>query len=146
MLKRPITYTDFNGNKVTEDFYFNLSVAEAVEMEVSDESGSLGNFLKTIVAEENKRELMRMFKELISAAYGEKSEDGKYFLKSEEMRRKFLDSAAYAQLFVELVTNEQSVADFIIGVLPADLQDQARAATGKPQDKPIGLPPRPPQV
>lgn len=143
MLKRNITYVNFNDEEVTEEAYFNLTKAEVVEMELSSKEG-LSEMLQRIVKTEDRPALIREFKNIILMSYGEKSEDGKRFIKSQKLRDEFAQSAAYDQLFTELITTEQVVADFIIGVLPKDLQKLVQDAS--PQDSPKGLPPtaRPP--
>lgn len=141
MLKRPIKYTDFNGNEITEDFYFNLTKAEVVKMQLSIDEG-LAEMLQRIVQTEDKPALIREFENILLMSYGVKSEDGKRFVKNDELRADFLNSAAYDQLFTELITNEQVIADFILGVLPNDMK--ALVQGNSDQDKPTGIPPQPP--
>lgn len=133
MLKREITYEDFNGSKVTETFYFNISKPELIEMQVEHDMG-MAQFLQSIVESNNHKEVLKKFKEIVLLAYGEKSEDGKYFLKSDEIRNKFSQSAAYSSLFTELATNDDAAAIFIKGVLPQDMGEKPD------QDKPVGPP------
>jgi hypothetical protein len=141
MLKRPITFTDFEGQKITEDFYFNISRAELIEMEVSEVDGMKATIEKIIAAQDMKS-LIQEFKKIILDSYGVKSEDGRRFIKSEENRLAFSQSVMFDTLFMELATNESSAANFIMGVLPADMA--AELAGKAPQDKPQGLPPMPP--
>lgn len=136
MLKREIIYEDFNGNEVTEVFYFNLSKPELVEMEVFAEGG-MSAFLQRIIEERDNRELLTQFKEVILKAYGEKSDDGKKFVKSDELRKQFEQTAAYQALFMELMTVEDAASTFVNGILPRDIVE----ATD--QDKPSGPPPVP---
>jgi len=141
MLKRNITYKDFEGDVRDEIHYFNLTGAELVEMEVSEEQG-LEAAIKRIVAAGDKKQLIQEFKKIILASYGEKSEDGRHFMKSDEIRNRFACSAAYSSLFLDLATNEDAGAKFIKGVLPEEF-----LASLKDQDKPTGLPrigPKPP--
>ena len=126
MLKKTITYTDYNGKERIEDFYFHLNQAELFEMEVST-TGGLLEYLNKIVAEQNGAALMKMFKDLILKAYGEKDLDGKHFNKSEVISNKFSQTEAYSVLFMELVTNADAAADFINGMIPADLSKQVEA-------------------
>lgn len=125
MLKRNITYTDFNGEEVTETLYFNLSFPELVELEVEEDDG-FERVIQQIIASGSRKELVRIFKKLILDAYGEKSKDGKTFVKNEEIREKFYQSAAYTALFTELATDDEAAVDFMVGILPADMQAQAR--------------------
>lgn len=118
MLKKTITYVDYNGAERTEDFYFNLSKAEVMEMEMST-SGGLAEMIKKIVAAQDAPAIIKIFKELILKAYGEKSPDGKRFIKSEEIATSFSQTEAYSQLFMELATNADEAAKFVNGIIPA---------------------------
>ena len=115
MLKKTITYVDYNGAERTEDFYFNLSKAEVMEMEMST-SGGLAEMIKKIVAAQDAPAII---KDLILKAYGEKSPDGKRFIKSEEIATSFSQTEAYSQLFMELATNADEAAKFVNGIIPA---------------------------
>ena len=141
MLKRQITYEDFDGNTITETFYFNLSKRELITMQVSMDGG-LQKFLEHIVEETNEKELIEKFQWIILQTYGERSEDGKRFFKSEEIRAGFEAHAAFEALWNELTTNANAAATFINGIIPRDVAEQV--AKEYPQDKPAGLPPRPP--
>lgn len=118
MLKKTITYTDFDGNERTEDFYFNLTKAEAMEMEMSTDGG-FHKLLTKIVAEKDTKRIIEHFKDLILRAYGVKSPDGKRFIKNEEIRDSFAQTEAYSVLFMELATNAEASAAFVNGILPA---------------------------
>jgi hypothetical protein len=137
MLKRPITYTDFDENKITEVFYFHLSKAEIVELEVSYQD-SMEAALKRIIASNDRAKLVAEFKKLILLSYGVKSADGKRFIKTDEAAKEFAQTAAYDALFMELATDANAAAIFVKGILPKDLTQQ-------PQDKPVG-PPLPPST
>jgi hypothetical protein len=117
MLKKTITYTDYNGNERTEDFYFNLSKAEIMEMELST-TGGIAEMVRKIVSAQDTPALVKIFKDLILKAYGEKSADGKRFIKSEELRDAFSQTEAYSELFMELSTNADAAAKFVNGILP----------------------------
>jgi hypothetical protein len=120
MLKKTITYTDYNGNERTEDFYFNLSKAEIMEMEMST-AGGLTEMIQKIVAAQDSPAIIKVFKELILKAYGEKSPDGKRFIKSDEISTAFSQTEAYSQLFMELATDADAAAKFVNGIIPVDL-------------------------
>lgn len=120
MLKKTITFTDYNGVERTEDFYFNFNKAELTEMQLSKEGG-LGEWLDKIVKSENRVEIMKVFKNLILKAYGEKSADGRRFIKSDEISTAFSQTEAYNQLFMELIQDDKTMSDFINAVVPADL-------------------------
>lgn len=117
MLKKTITYTDFDGNERTEDFYFNLTKAEVTEMEMSTEGG-LTKSLNKIVAEQDSKKIIESFKDLILRSYGEKSPDGKRFIKSQELRDSFAQTEAYSDIFMELATNAELASAFVNGIIP----------------------------
>lgn len=120
MLKRNISYEDFNGEKVTETFYFNLSKSELVELEYGYSDGFSASLEAIIEAKDNKA-LIAEFKKLILFAYGQKSVDGKRFIKSDQLREEFEQSAAYSELFMELALDENAAATFINGIVPKDM-------------------------
>lgn len=122
MLKKTITYTDYNDNERTEDFYFNLTKAELTEMEFST-NGGFAETIQQIITAKDTAALIKIFKELLLRSYGEKSSDGKRFVKSDELRDGFAQTEAYSNLFMELATNEEAASTFIKGILPKDLQD-----------------------
>ena len=117
MLSKKITYTDYNGVERTETFYFNLSKAEIIEMEYST-SGGLSGMIDRIVSTIDMPELVKIFKDMVLKAYGEKSPDGKRFIKSPELSTAFSQTEAYTTLFMELATNADAASDFIKGILP----------------------------
>lgn len=117
MLKKMITYEDFNGLTRTEPFYFNLSESELTEMEV-EVDGGMSNMLQQIVDANDGKQIMKNFKIFIKKSYGVKSDDGRRFEKSEKLSEEFLQTAAYDALFHELITNTNAGADFINGILP----------------------------
>lgn len=128
MIKKSITYTDYNGVERTEDFYFNLTKAEVMEMEMST-TGGLAEMIQRIVAAKDQPAIIKIFKDLILKAYGEKSADGKRFMKSDEIRTGFEQTEAYSQLFMELATDADAAAKFVNGIVPADMAQQAAALT-----------------
>lgn len=126
MLKKTITYTDYDGNQRTEDFFFNLSKAECMEMELSTDGG-MQQMIERIVSEKDNARIVKIFKEIILKAYGKKSPDGKRFFKSEEISGEFAATEAYSELFMELATDADAAAKFISAVLPVN-PDEAKAA------------------
>ena len=128
MLKKTITYVDYNGVERTEDKYFNLSKAEIMEMELST-TGGLAEMITKIVAAQDTPALIKIFKSLILKAYGEKSPDGKRFIKSEELSTEFSQTEAYSQLFMELATNADAASEFGNGIVPGDMAKQAKQST-----------------
>lgn len=120
MLTKTITYTDYNGTERTEKFYFNLSKAELMEMELTT-AGGYGEMLQNIVNAQDGPTLVKIFKELVLKAYGQKSPDGKRFIKSEELSTEFAQTEAYSILFMELATNAKAASEFVNGIIPADI-------------------------
>lgn len=124
MLKKTVTYQDYDGNDRTEDFYFNLSKAELVEMELSADGG-LSKMIEKLVASQDMSRIMAIFKQIVLKAYGEKSPDGKRFIKSQEMRDGFEQTEAYSVIFMELATDADAASKFINGITPAGLETPA---------------------
>lgn len=122
MLKKTIKYEDFNGNEISEDFYFNLTEAELLEMESKD--GSMQAKLERIINTRDTSAIMGIFKEIIIAAYGVKSDDGKRFIKDEETVKYLTQSNAYSELYVSLLSNVDEAISFITGILPAKISKQ----------------------
>lgn len=120
MYKKTITYPDYNGEEIKEDFYFNLTKAEILEMQLEKEGG-LAEKIQAIVDSKNVPELIKIFKELILRSYGKKSDDGKRFIKSPELSREFTQTEAYSELFMELATDSDAASAFINGIIPANL-------------------------
>lgn len=120
MYKKSITYEDYDGNKRTEDFYFNITKSELIEMENS-ELGGLSTNLQKILKDQDNVATMKFFKNLIFKAYGEKSADGRRFEKSEKLSKEFSETPAYDQFFMELSTDSKAASDFFNGIMPKDI-------------------------
>ena len=118
MLKKTITYIDYNGTERKEDFYFNLSKAEIMEMEMGT-TGGMVEMINRIVAAQDAPAIIDVFKKMILTAYGEKSADGKRFIKSKEISEAFSQTEAYSQLFMELATDADAASKFVNGIVPA---------------------------
>lgn len=117
MLKRTITYTDYDGLERTEDFYFNLTRAEVAEMELSVDGGLVKMLNKIVEAKDGKR-IIETLKDFILKAYGEKSPDGRRFIKNDEVRANFAQTEAYSKLFMELALDADAAAKFINAIVP----------------------------
>ena len=130
MLKKIITYTDYNGIERTEPFYFNLSKAELMEMELGV-TGGMTEMLDKIIAAKDAPSLMKTFKEMIMKAYGVKSDDGKRLIKSEELSIAFTQTEAYSVLFMELITDDKAAADFVNGIIPNEIKDKVADHTAQ---------------
>lgn len=136
MLAKTIKYTDYDGVEREEKFYFNFNRAELVEMELKEEGG-LAKMIDKIVAEKDTPKVIELFKVLILGAYGEKSPDGKRFIKSKELSEAFSQTEAYVEMFIELGTDANAGAAFINGVLPSNLVEdvEKQAAIRKQMDE-----------
>ena len=130
MLKKTMTYTDYDGNQRTEDFYFNLSKAEVAEMEMST-AGGLDKMINRIIAEQDGKRIIELFKDLVLKAYGKKSDDGKRFIKTKELSEEFSQTEAYSDLFMELATDAEAAAAFVNGIVP-DMTDLAKKVNAVP--------------
>lgn len=130
MIKKTITYSDFNGNERTEDFYFNLTKAEITKMELSIKGG-LAEMIKRIVDAQDTPAIIEVFEDLIKRSFGVKTPDGRGFVKKAEDLESFIATEAYSQLFMELATDAEAAAAFVNGVVPADMAKQAAAIEAK---------------
>lgn len=138
MLKKTIVYTDYNGTTRKEDFYFNLTQAEVTELEVSVEGG-LVEQINRIVAAQNGKVIIETFKDIILRAYGEKSPDGRRFIKNQEVRDAFAQTEAYSKLFMELATDAKAASEFVNGIVPPKTEkvapaDQSAEAPAVPEN------------
>lgn len=127
MLKKTITYTDYNGVERTEDFYFNLTKAEILEMELGT-TGGFAEMIQKVIAAQDAPTIIKIFKDLVIKAYGVKSADGKRFVKNDEVREEFVQSEAYSTIFMELATDAKAGSDFVNGIIPSDMQEAAKNA------------------
>lgn len=124
MLTITKTYRDYDDNERTEDFRFNLSKAEVIEMETTTEGG-LTAMLEKIVKASDTPEIVKVFKEILLKSYGEKSADGRRFVKSKEISDAFSQTEAYSMIFTELTTDEEKAAAFINAVIP-NMDDEVK--------------------
>lgn len=125
MIKKVITYTDYDGNERTETHYFNLSKAEMLDMELFT-AGGYSNMLKRAIDEQDQVELIKLFREIVLKSYGIKSDDGKRFMKSDEITRAFTETEAFTELYMELATDSEAAAAFANGIMPKDMQDAVK--------------------
>jgi hypothetical protein len=136
VLKKTITYEDFNGEERSEDFFFHLSKAELVELEMSHQGG-LSEALKRIVAAEDAKSIIAEFKNIILSAYGQRSEDGRRFTKNQTLRDEFESTEAYSVLFMELMTDTGAAVEFINSVIPAGMAEEAAKVAAGESQKPV---------
>lgn len=124
MLAKKIKYTDFDGVERNETFYFNINKSEAMELELS-ESGGLISMLMQMIETQDVPKLFRLFKKLIGFAIGEKSNDGKYLMKNEDVTQRFFATNAYDVLFMEIMESPDNAANFINSIVPSDVAANA---------------------
>lgn len=130
MLKKTVNYVDYNGLDRTEDFYFNLTQAEIAEMELST-SGGLAEMITKVVNAKDAPAIIKIFKDLVLKAYGEKSTDGRRFIKSAELSEAFSQTEAYSQIFMELATNADAASEFVNGITPQNIKQENKPAVLK---------------
>lgn len=124
MLKKTITYTDYNGEERTDDFYFNLNKVECMELEFSVSPGeTLSNYIQVLVDSQDMGTVIATIKKIVLMSYGIKSPDGKRFIKNAKIRDDFEQSPAFEQLYWDLITDSESAADFLSGVMPSAVRD-----------------------
>ena len=119
MITKEVKFKDYNGVEKTKSYRFNLSPAELLEMEL-DKNGTLEEYVQAIVDSKDSKQIKDLFKEILLMSYGEKSLDGEYFEKSDELKKKFVASPAYSIIFTELATNTQAAVDFVNGITPSE--------------------------
>ena len=128
MLKKTMTTVDFGGIERTEDYYFNLTKAEIMEMQLCTDGGFVET-VKKIVEAKNQLELTHLFKKIICASYGVLSPDGRKFVKNQQVLDDFMATQAYSDLYIELLSGDGKAAeDFVNGILPKDLTNEAAKA------------------
>ena len=148
MLKKDITFTDLNGQEVTETHYFHMSKADLIELNLSKQGGFEG-WIQRVVAAEDGKSLVRELKDIILMAYGKKSEDGSRFIKSAELRAEFANSEAFSELFTEVATDATAASEFVNGIMPAGLIAETRQQMSvfdkddpQPEETAVDTPPR----
>jgi hypothetical protein len=134
VLKKTVEYEDFNGEMIKEDLFFNLTKAELVELELSEEGG-LASALQRIIDSEDGRGIVQQFKKILMMAYGKRSEDGRKFFKNQYMRDEFESSEAYSTLFMELVTDAEYAAEFVNAIIPSGLAEETAKISGDRQSE-----------
>lgn len=135
MLKKTISYTDYNDVKREEDFYFNLTETELAEMQL-EVTGGLASMLQAIVKAQDIPTIAKLFKQIVLKAYGQKSPDGRRFIKSEELSTEFSQTGAYNVLYMELSQDAEKASEFITGIIPAKYRE-AVAAEAEAELEPV---------
>lgn len=136
MLKKTITYEDYDGNKRTEEFFFNLSKAEVVDWLTTTGGYTIDKVVEKLIKTENAKEIMDIFKDLIYRSYGEKSLDGRRFIKSKEVKDNFIETEAYSALYMELIGDAKAAAEFFNGIIPKDMSEDIKKIMNDPSNMP----------
>lgn len=128
MFKKTVTYEDYNGDTQTEDFYFNLTKIECLELEYGFGPGeSLSGSIQTLINAKDANAIISTVKKVLLNAYGVKSPDGKRFIKNDEIREAFEQSPAFEQIYWELVTDPEKAAELISGIVPSTVREKLGA-------------------
>jgi len=135
MLKRDITYEDFNGEKITETFYFNLTRTEIIDLETSVDGG-LEAAIQRMIKSSDIRGVITEVKKIVLMAYGIKDPEGKRFIKSDKLREEFSQTAAFDELFMELASSDDAATRFIKGVIPKEVAENSDKPTVPPLPAP----------
>ena len=138
MLKKSIKYVDYNGETQTDECYFNLSKSELMEIQVS-EKGGFENYLTALIEEKDQKKIYNLFKEIVLMSYGQKSSDGRTFIKKKmvdgqmiRLRDEFEQTEAFSELMMELLTGgDTAIADFINKLIPKELADEVAKQADK---------------
>ena len=123
MIKKTVTYEDYNGETRTETFYFHFTEAEILDMEMSTEGG-FAERIQRIIDAKDQSALMKLIKKVVIDAYGVKSPDGKRFIKNDEVKAAFLECPAYSDIFMDMVTDDKLAAEFVNGVVPKNMKNR----------------------
>ena len=143
MLKKTINYVDYDGNQVSEEFTFNLNQAELAKLQLST-SGGVETMINNIIKRRDGKQIMDTIEAMILMSYGEKSADGKRFIKSREMSEEFKQTEAYSVLFMELISDAKHASEFFNGVVPPEVAaevEKQKSADGLPKLTTIITPP-----
>lgn len=130
MIKKTVTYKDLNGKERTETFYFHYFESEIMDMEMSEEGG-LAERIQRIIDAKDQASLLKVIKKFVVDAYGVKSDDGRRFIKSQEVKDAFVECPAYSKIYMELLTNDELAAEFVNKVVPEDMAAQLAEIVAK---------------
>ena len=135
MISKSVTYNDLDGKPVTEEFWFHLTTAEALEIQFSQKNG-LEAHIQRIVATKDVKEVFKLFREIIQASVGVRSEDGKRFVKDPDTFAYLVETGAYSELFLDVLA-KQNMAEFIKGIVPADLEASLKKLPTEVQEQAV---------
>lgn len=130
MIKKTVTYKDLNGKERTETFYFHYFESEIMDMEMSEEGG-LAERIQRIIDAKDQASLLKVIKKFVVDAYGIKSDDGRRFIKNQDVKDAFVECPAYSKIYMELLTNDELAAEFVNKVVPEDMAAQLAELVAK---------------
>ena len=130
MIKKTVTYKDYNGVERTEPFYFHYTEAELLDMEMSTEGG-FAERVKRIIDAKDQTSLLKVIKQFVLDAYGVKSEDGRRFIKNAEVKEAFVECPAYSEIYMDLLSDDKIAAEFVNGVVPDNMRDRLTKMVAK---------------
>lgn len=137
MLKKTISYVDYEGNSRKEDFYFNINKFELIKWITRPGGYTVDQLLLKLTKEQNATEILRIFEDLVKISYGEKSLDGRQFVKNEELYNRFKQTEAYSELLTGLIMDAGEAAKFVNGIIPKELsEDVAKTLNEHPDGVP----------
>lgn len=121
MYVKEIEYTDFNGVARKEKFYFNLTKAEILDMELG-KTGGLTEYIQKILEAQDTPAIMSLFKSLLLKSYGVKSDDGRRFVKNDQIREDFEQTQAFSDLYMLLALDDEEASKFVNAIVPDDMK------------------------
>ena len=122
MLKKTISYTNYNGQQRVRDLYFNLNKYEFTQMLVGEDNVPFQDYLQQLVDTRDASQMVRVIKDILLLAYGIKSSDGERFEKSDQLRKEFEESAAFSECYIQLAQDNAELLKFVWGIMPPDLR------------------------
>lgn len=148
MIKKTVTYKDFNDEEQTDELLFHMSKADLIQLQMEEGGDGFGEYIQQITDAEDSAEVWRIFKKILKMSFGKKSPDGKRFIKTDEQWDEFTSSEAYSTLVMDLMSDPNAMAEFITKLVPQDLDaDVAKitATNGAPQAAPAATNTAPPK-
>lgn len=135
MITKTFTYEDFNGEKASQTFTFHMSKSDITKFRLRKDGSDFNETLSHIMKTNNARAILDVFEELVASAVGQKSEDGKKFIKNDEIRSDLFDTPAYDELFMKMLDDPDFAAKFIQSMLPTDMQKEIQQQGFDPKNQ-----------
>ena len=124
MQKLTVQYQNFDGDLETEDLYFHLNIKELQEMENWDVP--LTKRIAKLTKTEDGKEAFELMRDIVEAAYGERSADGKRFVKNPEVLKNFTQGLAYDEVIISFIDGTTDLGKFVEGLLPKKVFELAK--------------------